>query len=244
MIPCHAPLEGVSPRELELSAGAWVNLKTQGEWVRAQLTWTSPRGGLYMFISASGMAHSMTRRTLDRLLGADALQIVSRGGVVEGALDAVAQQALRNAQNDDGPKATTGDGHEEGCTTSGPVDTHFEATGLTTTTFGFDALQDRIWMRVHEQEQTIWFTRRLMGQFLGPVVEAFEQATPGAQGGAPPAQRAAIEHDLSLHETPPGQAAPPDSGRAGATQPRSRSPTGFVHPRGHPDQSADRDHDL
>lgn len=53
-----------------------------------------------MFISASGLAHSMTRRTLDRLLGTDALQIVSRGGVVEGALDAVAQQALRNAQSD------------------------------------------------------------------------------------------------------------------------------------------------
>ncbi|QCB46044.1 DUF1631 family protein [Hydrogenophaga sp. PAMC20947] len=98
----RASLDGVPPRELDLAAGAWVNLKTQGEWVRAQLTWTSPRGGLYMFISASGMAHSMTRRTLDRLLGTDALQIVSRGGVVEGALDAVAQQALRNAQSDNG----------------------------------------------------------------------------------------------------------------------------------------------
>jgi hypothetical protein len=83
----------------DLSAGAWVNLNTQGEWVRAQLTWTSPRGGLYMFISASGMAHSMTHRTLDRLIGTGALQIVSRGGVVDGALDAVAQQALLNDRN-------------------------------------------------------------------------------------------------------------------------------------------------
>lgn len=96
-----------SPQDLtglpmELATGAWVNLKAQGEWVRAQLTWTSPRGGLYMFISASGMAHSMTRRTLDRLLGSGTLQIVSRGGVVEGALDAVAQQALRNTQNEQG----------------------------------------------------------------------------------------------------------------------------------------------
>ena len=99
----------VSPWEPELSTGAWVNLKAQGEWVRAQLTWTSPRGALYMFISASGMAHSMTRRTLDRLLGEGALQIVSRSGVVDGALDAVAQQALRNAQS--APNATdpTGD---------------------------------------------------------------------------------------------------------------------------------------
>lgn len=87
--------------ESGLSTGAWVDLLTQGQWVRAQLTWTSPRGSLFMFISASGLAHSMTRRTLDRLLGADALRIVSRGGVVEGALDAVAQQALRNAHDPD-----------------------------------------------------------------------------------------------------------------------------------------------
>ena len=110
----RAPLEGVSPRELELSAGAWVTLKTQGEWVRAQLTWTSPRGGLYMFISASGMAHSMTRRTLDRLLGANALQIVSRGGVVDGALDAVAQQAMRNVQSDSADEGQDSEGHAGG----------------------------------------------------------------------------------------------------------------------------------
>lgn len=87
------------PAESGLSTGAWVDLLTQGQWVRAQLTWTSPRGSLFMFISASGLAHSMTRRTLDRLLETDALRIVSRGGVVEGALDAVAQQALRNAHD-------------------------------------------------------------------------------------------------------------------------------------------------
>ncbi|AOW12592.1 hypothetical protein LPB72_16265 [Hydrogenophaga crassostreae] len=109
-----ALLEGGTPREQELSAGAWVNLKTQGEWVRAQLTWTSPRGGLFMFISASGMAHSMTRRTLDRLLGAGSLQIVSRGGVVEGALDAVAQHALRNAQNDNGDPVDDGSSNSTG----------------------------------------------------------------------------------------------------------------------------------
>ena len=90
----------LSSWESDLTTGAWVNLKTQGEWVRAQLTWTSPRGGLFMFISASGMAHSMTRRTMDRLLSAGALQIVSRGGVVDGALDAVAQHAMRNVHSD------------------------------------------------------------------------------------------------------------------------------------------------
>lgn len=105
------PLEPLAPPELD--TGAWVDLKTQGGWVRAQLTWTSPRGGLYMFISAKGLAHSMTRRTLDRLIGGDALRIVSRSGVVESALDAVAQQALRNTRGADGvapePGAPSGD---------------------------------------------------------------------------------------------------------------------------------------
>lgn len=104
------PLEPLAPADLD--TGAWVDLKVQGEWVRAQLTWTSPRGGLYMFISAKGLAHSMTRRTLERLLGNDALRIVSRAGVVESALDAVAQQALRNTRGADGstsPDTHTGD---------------------------------------------------------------------------------------------------------------------------------------
>lgn len=104
------PMDGLTVVELDLSTGAWVDLKVQGEWVRAQLTWTSPRGSLFMFISSSGLAHSMTRRTLERLLGNDALRVVTRGGVVEGALDAVAQQALRNAQD---PEPSTGDAHQD-----------------------------------------------------------------------------------------------------------------------------------
>lgn len=100
------PLEALVPADL--GTGAWVDLKVQDAWVRAQLTWTSPRGGLYMFISSRGLAHSMTRRTLDRLLGQDALRIVSTGGVVEHALDAVALQALRNTQEPP-PPALPGD---------------------------------------------------------------------------------------------------------------------------------------
>lgn len=90
------PLEPLAPVELDM--GAWVDLLVQGEWVRAQLTWTSPRGGLYMFISSKGLAHSMTRRTLERLRGKDALRIVSLDGVVDSALDAVARQALENTR--------------------------------------------------------------------------------------------------------------------------------------------------
>jgi hypothetical protein len=79
---------------------------------------------------------------------------------------------------------------------------------LTTTTFGFDAVQDRIWMRVHEIDQTVWLTRRMVTVILGPIVQAFENATPGEQGGSAAPARAALEHELSLHETAPGQAPP------------------------------------
>ena len=79
---------------------------------------------------------------------------------------------------------------------------------MTTTTFGFDPAQDRIWMRVHDVDQTVWLTRRMVAGILGPMVSAFEKATPGEQGGAAAPARAAIEHELALHEAPPGQAAP------------------------------------
>ena len=79
---------------------------------------------------------------------------------------------------------------------------------MTTTTFGFDAVEDRSGMRVHELDQTVWLTRRMVVVILGPMLQAFENATPGEQGGAPAPARAALEHDLALHETTPGKAAP------------------------------------
>jgi hypothetical protein len=93
-------LMSLEPLELpstELLPGAWVDLLMGGIWVRAQLTWASPHGTLFMFLSAKGLAHSMTRRTLQRLRSTDVLRVVSRGDVVESALDEVAAQALRNA---------------------------------------------------------------------------------------------------------------------------------------------------
>jgi hypothetical protein len=91
------PLESLELPGTELLTGAWVDLLIEGEWMRAQLTWASPHGTLFMFLSAKGLAHSMTRRTLERLRSSDVLRVVSYGEVVEGALDAVAAQALRNA---------------------------------------------------------------------------------------------------------------------------------------------------
>ena len=95
------PLEPLQPAATDLLPGAWVDLLIEGDWVRAQLTWASPHGTLFMFISTRGLAHSMTRRTLKRLLNNEVLRVISRGDVVEGALDAVAQAALRNAGEPD-----------------------------------------------------------------------------------------------------------------------------------------------
>jgi hypothetical protein len=67
--------------------------------VRAQLTWASPHRTLFMFISGGGMAHSMSRRTMDRLKGLNLLRLVSDGRIMDNALDAVAQTALRNDAN-------------------------------------------------------------------------------------------------------------------------------------------------
>jgi hypothetical protein len=79
-----------------LSAGTWVDLALAGNWVRAQLTWTSPQRTLFMFISGSGMAHSMSRRTIDRMKKSRLIRLVSDGRVMDNALDAVAQTALKN----------------------------------------------------------------------------------------------------------------------------------------------------
>ncbi len=79
-----------------LTTGSWVDLALGGVWVRAQLTWASPHRTLFMFISGAGLAHSMSRRTMDRLHGLGLIRFVSDGRVMDNALDAVAQAALRN----------------------------------------------------------------------------------------------------------------------------------------------------
>lgn len=81
----------------ELRVGTWVEILTRGEWVRAQLTWSSPHATLFMFTSGRGQAHSMSRRTLDRLRSSDHLRIVADRPVVDEALDQVAQAALKNS---------------------------------------------------------------------------------------------------------------------------------------------------
>jgi hypothetical protein len=80
-----------------LRTGTWVELMVSGEWRRVQLTWASPHATLFMFTSLSGTAHSMSRRTMERLLTQGLLKVVAGRNVVEEALDQVANAALRNS---------------------------------------------------------------------------------------------------------------------------------------------------
>ena len=54
-----------APRDLRL--GSTVDLLLDGDWVRAELTWISHNRNLFMFVSGAGLAHAMSRRTMDRL---------------------------------------------------------------------------------------------------------------------------------------------------------------------------------
>jgi hypothetical protein len=81
----------------DLPLGSWVEIWANGQWVRTQLTWASPHGTLYLFTGVFGTTQSMTRRSRDKLLASGKLRLISGQPVVEGALDAVAQAAMRNS---------------------------------------------------------------------------------------------------------------------------------------------------
>jgi hypothetical protein len=80
-----------------LSTGSWIELNLEGEWTRLQLTWASPHRTLFMFTSRGGKAHSMSQRTMEKLRAQGLMRVISDGRVVEHALDAVAELALRNS---------------------------------------------------------------------------------------------------------------------------------------------------
>ncbi|HMA07325.1 MAG TPA: DUF1631 family protein, partial [Ramlibacter sp.] len=88
--PTALPAAGLQP-------GAWVDVFLRGAWSRWQLTWASPHSLMFMFTDGAGKHQSMTRTMLDKMIALGALRILSQQTVLEGALDAVAEQALRNS---------------------------------------------------------------------------------------------------------------------------------------------------
>lgn len=93
-VPAATPTPAPLPA---LAIGTWVNLRAAGEWQRTQLSWIGSQGTLFLFTAANGRTQSMTLRLLERLFHQGALQILSEQAVVDGALDAVAQLAMRNS---------------------------------------------------------------------------------------------------------------------------------------------------
>jgi Protein of unknown function (DUF1631) len=77
--------------------GSWVEIFRTDQWVRCRLSWASPHRTLYMFVEHGGKMHSMSQRTIDKLRSQNQIRIVTDGKLVEKALDAVAQTALRNS---------------------------------------------------------------------------------------------------------------------------------------------------
>jgi hypothetical protein len=53
--------EALPLRTEDLRVGTWVEIQIKGEWVRAQLTWSSPHATLFMFTSVGGAAPPTTR---------------------------------------------------------------------------------------------------------------------------------------------------------------------------------------
>ena len=59
--------------EKEVSAaqwvlGTWVELRSERQQLRTQLTWVSPQQSLFLFTAEDGSTQSMTRRMRDKLL--------------------------------------------------------------------------------------------------------------------------------------------------------------------------------
>jgi hypothetical protein len=84
-------------RAAEMQTGTWVELIVNNQWIRAQLTWASPHATLFMFTSLAGTAHSMSKRTLDRLRAQGQIKVIAERHVVDEALDQVAKAALKNS---------------------------------------------------------------------------------------------------------------------------------------------------
>ena len=84
-------------RANDMKTGTWVELMVKKDWVRAQLTWASPHATLFMFTSQAGTAHSMSRRTLDKLRSQNLIKVIAERNVVDEALDQVAKAALKNS---------------------------------------------------------------------------------------------------------------------------------------------------
>jgi hypothetical protein len=76
-----------------LEPGCWVDLYARQQWRRARLVWAADRGTLFMFVSDGGQPHSMTRRSIQRLLRERLMRPVEGDGVVPRAIEKLGRQS-------------------------------------------------------------------------------------------------------------------------------------------------------
>lgn len=82
-----------------MTTGTWVDLYSGGEWLRAQLVWSSQKASLFMFNSLGGRTHTMTRRSCEKLMAKRWLRLVETRPVMARALKhVVAAEAAADAQ--------------------------------------------------------------------------------------------------------------------------------------------------
>lgn len=70
-----------------LRVGDWVDLQTRGHWLRAQLVWSNAHATLFMFTSRGGRAHTMTRRSCEKLIHQRDLRPLAARAVVNAAIE-------------------------------------------------------------------------------------------------------------------------------------------------------------
>jgi len=97
--------EIVQQESAALPVGTWVDVWQGVMPMRCQITWASPHGTLFMLTATDGHSISLTRRSLDSLRAQNRLRVVAPNGVVNNALDAVAQQAWINSSKQQGNKS-------------------------------------------------------------------------------------------------------------------------------------------
>ena len=72
---------------------------------------------------------------------------------------------------------------------------------MLTFSFAYDAVQDRIWLRLNEQDEVIWLTRRLTVFLLTMAADRFAQAAGGGLDGLVKKDQAVeLEHEIAVTE--------------------------------------------
>lgn len=75
-----------------LTPGSWYHMFVQGQWVTAQLMWSSDNGQFFMFASQhAGQSHSLTRRAVERLLSEGLITVLEERSLMQRAVDSLIQ---------------------------------------------------------------------------------------------------------------------------------------------------------